>query len=150
MARPPRIPVLLPPEQSVAYFVTLCVAKRRPVLSSAAIFEAARNFCTTHPHWFTHALVIMPDHLHALASPFDREAKVTQYSAGLKRTIKKTAGGEWRWQEGAFDRLLREDESLMQKWFYLRENPVRAGLVGTWQQWPYFLGMENEKQPANL
>lgn len=43
----------------------------------------------------------------------------------------------WRWQEGCFDRLLRSDESLSDKWEYLRQNPVRAGLVSTPEEWPY-------------
>lgn len=36
-----------------------------------------------------------------------------------------------------FDRLLRSAESLHDKWLYLQENPVRAGLVKDWRDWPY-------------
>ena len=32
------------------------------------------------------------------------------------------------WQAGFFDHLLRSDESAEQKWEYVRQNPVRAGL----------------------
>ena len=32
-------------------------------------------------------------------------------------------------QEGFFDHLLRSHESYAQKWEYIRQNPVRAGLV---------------------
>ena len=35
----------------------------------------------------------------------------------------------WRWQEGCFDRLLRSNELLSEKWEYLRQNPIRAGLA---------------------
>jgi hypothetical protein len=35
----------------------------------------------------------------------------------------------WKWQPACFDRLLRFGESLHDKWLYLQENPVRAGLV---------------------
>ena len=41
------------------------------------------------------------------------------------------------WQPGFFDHLLRNDESYAQKWEYVRENPVRAGLVAEWHEWPY-------------
>jgi hypothetical protein len=44
---------------------------------------------------------------------------------------------EWSWQPGCFDRLLRSDESLHDKWLYVEENPVRAGLVTRWEDWPY-------------
>ena len=36
-----------------------------------------------------------------------------------------------------FDHVLRNDESYAQKWEYVRENPVRAGLVAEWHEWPY-------------
>ena len=33
------------------------------------------------------------------------------------------------WQKGFFDHVLRSQESAGEKWKYVRENPVRAGLV---------------------
>jgi REP-associated tyrosine transposase len=41
------------------------------------------------------------------------------------------------WQEGFFDHLLRTNESYSQKRNYVRENPVRAGLVKSAEDWPY-------------
>jgi len=41
------------------------------------------------------------------------------------------------WQRGFFDRLIRNTESYAQKWDYVRENPVRAGLVSTAEKWKY-------------
>jgi putative transposase len=41
------------------------------------------------------------------------------------------------WQPGFFDHVLRSDESYAQKWEYVRGNPVRAGLVASWQEWPH-------------
>jgi len=41
------------------------------------------------------------------------------------------------WQPGFFDHILRNDESYTQKWEYVRENPVRAGLVSLADDWPY-------------
>ena len=38
------------------------------------------------------------------------------------------------WQRGLFDHVLRNDES--QKWNYVRDNPVRAGLVTNADDWP--------------
>jgi hypothetical protein len=42
-----------------------------------------------------------------------------------------------KWQEGFFDHLLRADQSYGQKWRYVRDNPVRAGLVSSWEEWPW-------------
>jgi REP element-mobilizing transposase RayT len=88
---------------------------------------------------------MMPDHVHLLAAPADREASVSAFSKWFKRWFNepymKASNREmrWRWQEGCFDRLLRSDESLAEKWAYLRENPVRAGLVARAEDWPYQL-----------
>jgi hypothetical protein len=41
------------------------------------------------------------------------------------------------WQPGFFDHLLRGSESYHEKWRYVRENPVRAGLVSCAEDWPY-------------
>jgi putative transposase len=41
------------------------------------------------------------------------------------------------WQRGFFDHLLRGSESYSEKWNYVRENPVRAGLVASADDWPY-------------
>ena len=47
----------------------------------------------------------------------------------------KLAGGIW--QEEFFDHVLRSSESYSQKWNYVRENPVRAGLVKKSDDWPF-------------
>jgi hypothetical protein len=52
---------------------------------------------------------------------------------------------DWRWQEGSFDRLLRSDESLSEKWEYLRQNPMRAGLVKHSEDWPYQFQFNDEE-----
>jgi len=80
----------------------------------------------------------MPDHLHVIVSPTeDREAKVGNCSAAIKRWIRQELDASWHWQPGCFDRLLRSDESLHDKWLYVEENPVRAGFVTSWEEWPY-------------
>ena len=46
---------------------------------------------------------------------------------------------------GGFDRLLRTSESVHEKWNYIRENPVRAGLVAQWKHWPYQRGFSADR-----
>jgi REP-associated tyrosine transposase len=41
------------------------------------------------------------------------------------------------WQEEFFDHVLRSNESYSQKWEYVKENPVRAGLVKKSEDWPF-------------
>jgi putative transposase len=153
MARPPRIPVWLPQNQEVVYFITICVAGRHQVLNTPQVFTTVKNYCAANPGWQTLAAVVMPDHLHGLVSPLDRDAPIIQFSAGLKRFVRRTVNPEWKWQEGVFDRLLRREESAEAKWLYMRENPVRAGLVTRWEDWPYSIGFRNDggenRRPTN-
>ena len=143
MGHPRRIPVWLRWEQSVIYFVTLCVADRKPVLANAATLSALQTAAEKLQHWKLIAAVIMPDHLHVIATPTqDREAKVSDLSAALKRWIRQELNAPWRWQAGSFDRLLRSGESLHSKWLYLYENPERAGLVADADDWPYRIGFD--------
>ena len=46
-----------------------------------------------------------------------------------------------RWQKGFFDHILRSEESYSVKWNYVRDNPVRAGLVKEWSRWPFLGGI---------
>jgi hypothetical protein len=39
--------------------------------------------------------------------------------------------------EGFFDHLIRLRESYSEKWEYVRQNPVRAGLVSKYEGWPW-------------
>jgi putative transposase len=56
----------------------------------------------------------------------------------LKQSLaKEIATGPVIWQRGFFDHVLRNDESYGHKWNYVRENPVRAGLVTKADDWPY-------------
>ena len=41
------------------------------------------------------------------------------------------------WQEEFFDHVLRSSESYAEKWAYVRENPVRAGLVKSSDAWQW-------------
>lgn len=41
------------------------------------------------------------------------------------------------WQKDFFDHVLRNQESLAEKWLYARQNPVRAGFVSDPDDWPY-------------
>ena len=132
MGEPPRLPaILLPWEKSVIYFVTMCVRDRGQVLANMSVFEAIKKTIAQLRRWRVLAGVIMPDHSHWIVSPVeDRGLSVGDFSTGFKRVLRKTLGSQsWEWQRGCFDRLLRSDENLRNKWIYVQDNPVRHGLV---------------------
>ncbi len=90
MAHPPRIPVWLPPEQEVVYFITFCVQDRRPVLATRQAFCALENAVARVAEWQVYAAILMPDHVHVLAAPArDRAASVGNFVAALKRWMRQ-------------------------------------------------------------
>jgi REP element-mobilizing transposase RayT len=148
MAHPPRIPVWLPLDQEVVYFITFCVEDRMPVLATPSSFDALNTAVSKLRDWWVVAAVMMPDHIHLLAAPKERDLDVGNLSASLKRWIRQSMQADWQWQPGSFDRLLRSNESAAEKWEYMRQNPVRAGLVIDWQEWPYSIGFHDPRDPS--
>ena len=143
MGHPPRIPVWLSWEQPVIYFVTICFENRRSILANHAAFDVFKAAIGKLQHWRVLAALLMPDHMHVFVAPTqDRHAKLGNFSGAVKRWMRKELNSRWSWQPGCFDRLLRSDESLHDKWLYVRENPVRAGLVKNWKDWPYQIGLD--------
>ncbi|MFN2623881.1 MAG: transposase [Chthoniobacterales bacterium] len=154
--RPPRIPNWLPWEQQSVYFITFCIVKRRHVLANRPAWQIVLETFERLNQWTTLAAITMPDHLHILTAPLDREASVSAYAKWFKRWFNEAycrpsvsdgapAVQTWQWQEGCFDGLLRSDESLSAKWEYLRQNPVRAGLVKNPDDWPYQFACNADK-----
>jgi putative transposase len=86
----------------------------------------------------------MPDHIHlfCVSDETPGSASLSRFMAGFKqwtaKGILRSAGAAPPlWQKEFFDRILRLDESYESKWQYVREIPVRAGLVTTAEDWPY-------------
>ena len=79
-------------------------------------------------------LLAMPDHLHMIVLIPSR-LPIATFVARFKRTA--GYGLEIRWQRGAFDHRIRNDDSYREKWAYVLANPVRAGLVSSAELWPY-------------
>lgn len=84
--------------------------------------------------------IIMPDHVHLFVCG-DPQFVLATWIGALKQSLAKAANQSKSrgqiWQEGFFDHMLRSDESMSQKWNYIRENALRAGLVDRAEEWPY-------------
>lgn len=121
MSRPPRI-LFVPEHKEINYFITICTKDRKKALDNPHVFESVSNANQKLKQWVIHAFIIMPDHIHALISPLNRDESVGTFSTLWKRFIRNEIVGRaallgtWEWQEGCFDRLLRTNESLNAKW----------------------------------
>ncbi len=133
--------------ESPVYFLTLCTAGRRAVLANELAVVVLRAEFEAAPRrygWTIGRFVAMPDHLHffCVSNETTVGASLSRFMAGFKQWTAKGILNTARapaplWQKEFFDHVLRSDESYETKWQYVRENPVRAGLVNTASDWPY-------------
>ncbi len=129
------------PNQSVIISVTQVVAGRRSLLARSAAAETILNAWQKADHWLVGRYVLMPDHLHLFCAParFPFTPLKNWLAFWRAEAMRCWPGSDEKpiWQKDFFDRQLRRDESYTEKWHYMRENPVRAGLVSKAEDWPW-------------
>lgn len=136
---PPHLPPLEFPNQSVVIYVTQMVGGRRPLLMRAEAVATILDAWRIADHWLVGRYVLMPDHVHLFCAPARfPPTPLKQWMAFWRAEV--TRHWPWPdekplWQKDFFDRQLRRGESYTEKWHYVRENPVRAGLVANANDW---------------
>ena len=102
-----------------------------------------------------HAAVVMPDHVHLIFTPLRkpdtsmfRFAEILNSIKGYSaHAVNKALGRRGSvWLDESFDHALRSEEKLEEKIEYLRQNPVRRGLVTRPEDYPW-LWVEGESAP---
>lgn len=144
--RPPRLdPEAYTGQRTVSF--TAVVLNRTPIFTDADIVEAMiahlkracdEHLCTCLIYCF------MPDHGHFILRGLEAESNCC-----LAMSRFKYLSGNWlsirrlpKWQEGFHDRVMRWQE-LRDHAKYVAMNPVRAGMVENFNDYPYlgsFLG----------
>jgi len=129
------------------YFITTCTFRRRTVLATSAVaavlIKEWREARGRHG-WAIGRYVILPDHVHFFCAP-ELDARplsifVGSWKQWTSKAITRTATLALAppiWQEEFFDHALRSSESYSEKWNYVRENPVRAHLAASADDWPW-------------
>ena len=92
----------------------------------------------------------MPDHVHLLVVASDG-ADVTAFVRRFKQTSGFACSGLLGsdgpfWQRSYYDHVLRRDEDLESVRRYMRENPVRAGLVEVPEDYPFSGSLVAERE----
>jgi putative transposase len=114
------------------YFLTFCTHGRQHGLTEqpldSMIFGQAHRL-TIESDWFLRTAVIMPDHLHLLATLGGGSdlSKIVRLFKGRLTPVLRTVN--LRWQRAYFDHRLRADEDRLPLFLYIFLNPCRAGLV---------------------
>ena len=131
-------PSWVKPEEEV-FFITLCCKERNrhQLTLPKASEELIRSvqFKQTRQEWYFHCLLLMPDHLHGIISlPLDAKSLKVQLENWKRYTA---CNQKIVWQKGLFEHRLRSRQSRQEKFLYVLNNPVRAGLCATAEEWPH-------------
>lgn len=126
------------------YTLTTTVANRRRIFTDEAsvkcVVDALRQ-SDRELRSHTLAWVVMPDHVHWLM-----QLRNDNLSRCMQRFKSRSARafnllhdsqGATVWQRGYYDHCIRSQEALQTHAQYLVENPVRAGLVDTPEDYPH-------------
>ena len=127
------------------YLVTAVVLGRRAVFSD---WRAANHSCRALADpivWRNSRLlcwVLMPDHWHAVIQLGERDelsAIVNRAKSTMAKAANASVGGRGRvWERGFHDHALRREEDLLEIARYVVANPVRAQLVRSVRDYPWW------------
>jgi len=132
--------VLETPDGRTILFCTVCTKDRATWLANAEVAaEISSIWQRDARSWITGRWLLMPDHVHFFCTPSrDGRHSVERWTEYWKDALaKKLQRGPGQWQRGLFHHRIRSPEQYVEKLDYLRQNPVRAGLVTDPAAWPW-------------
>ncbi len=135
-----RLPHEIPPwvAQGARHFITINALQRAsaPFVKDEVASALLRNLLSYEDlgRWHLWLAVVMPDHLHFIAT-FTLQHGVAASVAAWKGYQAKALKLEF--QSGFFEHRLRDEAEFAEKAAYIRENPARKGLVTDAASWPY-------------
>jgi putative transposase len=126
-------------------FLTTCSYQRRKIFASQQCEKILREIwqrSAEHDGWWVGHYILMPHHVHFFARPAIDARPMADWvqmwkSVSSRQVAAALAIDPPIWQTDYFDRYLRSSESYSEKWHYVEQNAVRAGLVETMEAWPY-------------
>ena len=120
------------------WFITICCTPRgENQLANASTFGTlaeSLRFREARGDLKVAILTAMPDHVHFICQ-INHHRGMSKMIKDLKGYLAKMRGV--RWQEGYFDHRLRNPSEYLDKYAYVRRNPVRAGLCASPEDWRY-------------
>ena len=131
--------------------ITICTEKKQEIFNSKVNAEIVIGDLLETSQSFSFRVLcycLMPDHLHVVLSPGDSAYPLSKFLNVFKgRTttiLKKVKGFDKTWQRSAFDHIIRADEDLKATVEYILNNPVRKGIVGNANDYPYSKSFDTE------
>jgi len=110
---------------------------RIPAIAEVTAYAIGEG--TAHDY-LLHAWVVMPNHVHLLITPqVEAPALLRRLKGASARESNKLLGltGRPFWQDESYDRLVRNANEFQRIESYILQNPVRAGLARSAEEYPW-------------
>jgi putative transposase len=119
-------------------FLTVCARHRREWMAQPSVRKSLEEVWRSADAWLVGYYLLMPDHLHLFCAPRDLRFTIEQWVRYWKREFTlRHVDQNWEWQRSSFHHRQRTSQEYQNKWQYVRENPIRKGLVADPDDWPY-------------
>ena len=123
------------------YFFTVVCWERRRFFSAPGrveLLRAAFRTVKARMPFRIDAIVVLPDHLHAIWALPRGDADFSSRWREVKKFVTRRAASSWPvWQPRFWEHCLRNDEDWRRHVDYIHYNPVKHGLCRSPAQWPY-------------
>jgi putative transposase len=125
------------------YFLTMCCENRRDVLGDTGACDlvvSELQRASDNHQFVVFAYCLMPDHLHLVTEGSSGASNCLAFAHMFKQRTAfqwRQQRGESLWQPGFYDHVLRDAEDTRAVVRYVLENPVRAKLVASPQDYRY-------------
>ena len=140
------------------YFITAATFQKHSLFQSgrmAELFVQVLLSYRSQQKYLLHEFVIMPDHFHLLITPtltLERALQLIKGGFSFRARRELGFGGEI-WEKSYHDRRVRDWHEYCAFRQYIHLNPVKRGLAGTAEQYPYSsarAGMVLDAAPQRL
>jgi putative transposase len=125
-------------------FLTFCTNERLPHFADGARVQLVLGeiLRTASPEGVAIPVYcFMPDHLHLLVEGTREDTDIRRFVHQAKQRsgyeFSRSYGGRL-WQPSWYDHVLRDEEATPGVIRYILENPIRAGLARSFQEYPFW------------
>jgi putative transposase len=133
------------------FFFTVTLADRRAsvLVDHVGLLRTAFRDARDRKPFAVDAIVILPDHLHAIltlpSGDSDFSGRWKAIKAAFTRSVIRTGatiprndrGEYWLWQRRFWEHTIRDDQDFERCANYVHFNPVRHRLVSAPSEWPF-------------
>ncbi len=135
-----------------SFFITVVTHNREPILIEN--INILRNSFRESKRYYKYdieAICVLPDHFHMIITPFDVKdypniIKSIKYNFTTKYKINNDVSQSFSrhkkkmqpvWQKRYYEHTIRSQKDLYEKMEYIKNNPIKHGLVNVWNEWEY-------------